>query len=176
MISDEKNACILDRLLLSPVSNNSTTANLRVMTFNTWQAGGNVDDGIRKIIKHIQANDPDVVALQEMEWWAINELRQALGWGWMACPNPIHAGTVIFTRKLISRFFQPMNHTQPLHVGCQVEITQYPYRKLINLWNIHLFWGYYGPYAACQKSLVDEYQLRLCEYAGQLQYEVAIDV
>ena len=37
---------------------------LRVMTFNIWVSGANVEKGMEKIAKHIQAVDPDIVAIQ----------------------------------------------------------------------------------------------------------------
>ena len=37
---------------------------LRIMTFNIWNSGANVEDGLYKIAKHIRIIDPDIVALQ----------------------------------------------------------------------------------------------------------------
>jgi hypothetical protein len=37
---------------------------LKVMTFNTWQSGKNVVNGLNKVIKHIKLIDPDIVGLQ----------------------------------------------------------------------------------------------------------------
>uniref|UniRef100_A0A0N5AFB5 Endo/exonuclease/phosphatase domain-containing protein n=1 Tax=Syphacia muris TaxID=451379 RepID=A0A0N5AFB5_9BILA len=34
------------------------------MTFNIWQSGNNVNNGLKKIIKHIEIVNPDIVALQ----------------------------------------------------------------------------------------------------------------
>jgi hypothetical protein len=37
---------------------------LKLMTFNTWLMGKQVDDGLSKIAKHIQIVDPDIVGIQ----------------------------------------------------------------------------------------------------------------
>uniref|UniRef100_A0A0M3I047 Endo/exonuclease/phosphatase domain-containing protein n=1 Tax=Ascaris lumbricoides TaxID=6252 RepID=A0A0M3I047_ASCLU len=36
-----------------------------VMTFNTWQSGKNVENGLFKVAKHISYVYPDIVALQK---------------------------------------------------------------------------------------------------------------
>jgi hypothetical protein len=40
------------------------TVQLRVMTFNIWQCGSNVDNGTRKIAAVIQSSGADIVGLQ----------------------------------------------------------------------------------------------------------------
>ncbi|PIO68943.1 hypothetical protein TELCIR_09255, partial [Teladorsagia circumcincta] len=40
---------------------------LRVMTFNIWNSGSHVENGLRKIAKHILLVDPDIVGLQEVQ-------------------------------------------------------------------------------------------------------------
>lgn len=40
------------------------SSNLVVMTFNIWESGNNVADGLNKIVSHIKAVNPDVAALQ----------------------------------------------------------------------------------------------------------------
>jgi hypothetical protein len=37
---------------------------IKLMTFNTWNLGRNVDNGPAKIAKHIQLVDPDIVGIQ----------------------------------------------------------------------------------------------------------------
>ena len=37
---------------------------LRVLTFNVWLSGTNVENGLQKIVKHIKFLQPDIVALQ----------------------------------------------------------------------------------------------------------------
>lgn len=37
---------------------------LRLMSLNTWNLGGNVDDGRTKIAKHIELVDADIVGIQ----------------------------------------------------------------------------------------------------------------
>lgn len=49
-----------------------------VMSFNTWNSGNNVDQGLLKIARHIEINNPDIVGLQEMYDDKIDELLQLL--------------------------------------------------------------------------------------------------
>lgn len=37
---------------------------LRIMTFNIWKSGTEVENGLYKVAKHIRIIDPDIVALQ----------------------------------------------------------------------------------------------------------------
>jgi hypothetical protein len=37
---------------------------LRLMTFNTWNLGRNVNEGPKKIAKHIEFVNPDIVGIQ----------------------------------------------------------------------------------------------------------------
>ena len=37
---------------------------LRVMTFNIWRSGTQVQNGLYKVAKHVRIVDPDIVALQ----------------------------------------------------------------------------------------------------------------
>lgn len=39
---------------------------LSVMSFNTWNSGNNVYDGLAKVARHINVFKPDVIGLQEM--------------------------------------------------------------------------------------------------------------
>lgn len=38
---------------------------LRILSFNAWVQGENVENGWEKIVHHIKEVDPDIVALQE---------------------------------------------------------------------------------------------------------------
>jgi hypothetical protein len=34
------------------------------MSFNTWETGRHVEDGLAKLIKHVKLVDPDIIGLQ----------------------------------------------------------------------------------------------------------------
>jgi hypothetical protein len=42
----------------------ASTLNVRVMSFNIWNCGTNVDDGPRKIVNAIENSQADIVGLQ----------------------------------------------------------------------------------------------------------------
>ncbi len=59
--------CINALILLSLIQYSTAdmeTPRLRVMTFNIWMSGAEVDDGMKKIAAHIKHVNPDIVALQ----------------------------------------------------------------------------------------------------------------
>lgn len=66
---------------------------LRVMSFNIWMSGSQVDDGLKKIAKHIRLVAPDIVALQEVDTPLIlRNLTESLGEGWSA-----HFGSGVYS-------------------------------------------------------------------------------
>jgi hypothetical protein len=52
---------LLIKIVISDVS-------IRVMTFNIWKNGSQVENGLAKIVKHIKFINPDIVAIQVRGW------------------------------------------------------------------------------------------------------------
>ncbi|TKR88773.1 hypothetical protein L596_012962 [Steinernema carpocapsae] len=134
---------------------------LRIMTFNIWLSGAQVTDGMMKIAKHILANNPDVVCLQEVESVdVIPDLIKLMGPEWTgAWKNQTYPDTGIMTRHTI------VNGTQyETSSSLGVKIVLRNTDKIIHVWCLHLEYRSYGPYAAFNKMVTDKSQI----FAGEL--------
>lgn len=56
-----------------------------IMTFNTWNSGRNVKNGLEKIAKIINEQNPDIVGLQEMYETQIDSVIKMLKFKWEKC-------------------------------------------------------------------------------------------
>ncbi|CAB3398934.1 unnamed protein product [Caenorhabditis bovis] len=128
---------------------------VRVMTFNVWNSGANVENGQQKIAKHILLVRPDIVALQEVYANVTRNLTMMLGPPWIAVenPDPEYPDTAILTRQLILP--NTVVHTD-YGVGAKILFRMGP---VIHFWNVHLDWRSYGPYAAFNKLVTSENQI-----------------
>lgn len=119
---------------------------IRVMTFNIWQSGKNVENGQQKIAKHILMVNPDVVALQETYPNATRNFTLMLGHPWVAVErNAEYPDTVILTRHVV---IPNTNLSTSGGVGVKIMLrTGY----MIHFWSLHLDYTSYGPYAANNK-------------------------
>nr|WGC84588.1 extracellular nuclease 1 [Bursaphelenchus xylophilus] len=115
-----------------------------IMTFNTWQSGANVDDGINKIAKHILQNDPDIVGVQEIgSREKIQEMADALSrssgrvWWYVHVENS--------DRGLLTK--HQINGDSIVRTGSAVgaQILFDDGRKA-TLYSLHLDYKSYGPY------------------------------
>ncbi|KAK0413328.1 hypothetical protein QR680_006739 [Steinernema hermaphroditum] len=134
---------------------------LRVMTFNIWLSGAQVTDGMKKIAKHIMINNPDVVALQEVETIeTVPELIKLIGAEWTgAWKNATYPDTAILTRHAI------INGSQvEIERGIGARIAMKNSDLTINFFALHLEYRSYGPYAAFNKLVTDRSQI----FAGEL--------
>ncbi|CAI4227447.1 unnamed protein product [Auanema sp. JU1783] len=117
------------------------------MTFNIWQSGANVENGLWKIAKHISIVDPDVVTLQEVSnITVISDLEYLLGRQWKGVvPNKEYPDVGILTKHSIHlHSFAYTNWT----MGLRISLTS---GHFINIWTAHLQYRAYGPYAAFNK-------------------------
>ncbi|KJH52189.1 hypothetical protein DICVIV_01654 [Dictyocaulus viviparus] len=111
------------------------------MTFNIWLSGASVNDGLRKIAKHIALVNPDIVALQEVENVdVVDNLTALLGHKW----------------KGIYHLYS----TTP-DVGI---LTKHEVLYFVNFWSVHLDYRSYGPYAANNKLVVSIDQIMAGEH------------
>uniref|UniRef100_A0A7E4VIV0 Endo/exonuclease/phosphatase domain-containing protein n=1 Tax=Panagrellus redivivus TaxID=6233 RepID=A0A7E4VIV0_PANRE len=127
------------------------TNHLRAMTFNLWLAGDNVVGGAYKIAKHIRIVDPDVVALQEVQYkTTLDELLDKLGPGYsgFAIHESPDSNIAIITKHLID--YSSMVHTVE-SIGFKITLSES--NKSIHFYSLHLDHKSYGPYAANFKNV-----------------------
>lgn len=115
---------------------------LKVMSWNLWYGGTQVDGGREKQLKFMLDSNVDIVGMQETYSTSARELAQALGWDYY------QAG---YDMGIISRY--PIVSRGPLPeesglAGITARIRLDESRDLV-IWNAHLGYTPYGPYDAC---------------------------
>lgn len=135
----------------------------RVMSFNTCHSGNCVKDGIGKIAKHIIFTNPDIVSLQEITDIKCDELLQLLGRNWQRCESTRpYLDTVIITKHAIQETYNWVDGFA--NEGCKILINRNRLQLPIIVWNVHLFYAFYGPYQLCYQKYPDRYQVRSIEH------------
>ncbi|KAH7700134.1 Protein F14F9.5, partial [Aphelenchoides avenae] len=126
---------------------------LRIMTMNIWNSGAHVKDGLHKVAKHIQLLDPDIVALQELDYGDVTKnLTQWLGPKWTSHVHSFQSypdtGVITKHKILVDEVGEVWSG-----VGVPVAINKGFVSVVINLWSMHLDYTSYGPYAANNKQV-----------------------
>ncbi|KAL3068762.1 hypothetical protein niasHS_017328 [Heterodera schachtii] len=123
------------------IQNVPSRINLRVLTMNTWQAGGKVENGLNKIVKHIRALHADIVFLQEMNAKAFDELMKKLGNQWSGQIHLDHKESkpaIVTKHKIVADTKFYTNWTFGLTIFHDSGMT-------LNVVNVHLNYRDYGP-------------------------------
>ncbi|KRX83742.1 Uncharacterized protein T02_8950 [Trichinella nativa] len=142
---------------------------ITVLTFNIWNSGMNVENGLMKIAKHILYTNPDIVALQEVMGNSVVEsLIRHLGPDWTAiAANSSYPDVGILTRHEFLTYSDWIGDGMPEktgHIWARIKVQKLNKQFIINFWNLHLDWHDYGPYAACNKLVTNKSQLDAGEY------------
>ncbi|KAH6609754.1 exonuclease iii [Trichoderma cornu-damae] len=112
---------------------------LRVMSFNMWFGGTNVDDYHNKQVRFLINTNVDIVGVQESWNGQATRLAQALGWYHWQSPNEV---------GIVSRY--PIAETFPEQAaGGSIRIELDGRKSQLMMWNVHLGYNPYGPYDFC---------------------------
>ncbi|RFU81932.1 exonuclease iii [Trichoderma arundinaceum] len=112
---------------------------IKVMSFNMWFGGTNVNDYHNKQVRFLINSNVDIVGLQESWNGQATRLAQALGWYYWQSPNEV---------GIISRY--PIVETFPEQAaGGSIRIELDGRRTQLMMWNVHLGYNPYGPYDFC---------------------------
>ncbi|MGW2701914.1 HAD-IA family hydrolase [Streptomyces sp. NPDC001340] len=114
---------------------------LRVMSWNLWLGGSEVDDHRAKQVKAVLESGADVVGLQETAGTAAQELAEALGWHHHRAGENLG---VISRYPITARFGDP---EVGFYGAAGVRIRVAPGRE-VDVWTAHLHYTPYGPYEA----------------------------
>ncbi|MFE1310259.1 HAD-IA family hydrolase [Streptomyces sp. NPDC058755] len=114
---------------------------LRVMSWNLWLGGSEVDDHRAKQVKAVLESGADVVGLQEIGGTAAQELAEALGWHHHRAGENLG---VISRYPITARFGDP---EVGFYGAAGVRIRVAPGRE-VDVWTAHLHYTPYGPYEA----------------------------
>ncbi|KHN93743.1 exonuclease III [Metarhizium album ARSEF 1941] len=158
----------------------SNTDKIKVLTFNLWDGGRNVNDYHRKQVKFLAELDADIVCLQECYFQDGLRLAKALGWN-------ARQGRDVAT---LSRY--PIVHAyRDLETGVMVRIAVEGDSGQVIVTNLHFNPYPYGPYEVCYTNSstayvrmreemsrrtqgIMEFQLRLRKYRFKLRETLKI--
>ncbi|PIO70430.1 hypothetical protein TELCIR_07714 [Teladorsagia circumcincta] len=128
---------------------------LRVMTFNIWNSGSHVENGLRKIAKHILLVDPDIVGLQEVQRPdVLPDLLRWMGKPWTGVAgDEFYPDIAILTKhEMIMQSFAKTNRSISVKVQLQSG-------HVVSFWSVHLDYKSFGPYAANNKLVTNVDQI-----------------
>ncbi|MGW1797754.1 HAD-IA family hydrolase [Streptomyces sp. NPDC001984] len=140
---------------------------LRVMSWNLWLGGSQVDDHRAKQLKIILESGADVVGLQETGGTAAQELAEALGWHHHRAGENLG---VISRHPVTARFGDP---DVGFYGAAGVRIEVAPGRA-VDVWTAHLDYTPYGPYEAAfdglgEADLIAHEEVRLAQMRDTLR-------
>ncbi|UNI23434.1 hypothetical protein JDV02_009252 [Purpureocillium takamizusanense] len=128
---------------------------LRVLSFNLWFGGTQVNDYHNKQVRFLSETDVDLVGLQESTGGHAIRLAQALGWDyWQG--NDVG----IISRYPIAEVYTPTSNAGAVRV-------QLGRDKDIIIWNAHLGYTPYGPYDFCFDKMEKEIVLNREAQSGR---------
>ena len=113
---------------------------LKVMSFNTWHGGTQVNSGMVKQLKFLLDQNVDAVGLQETQGVNARDLANALGWSYVQSTGSMG----VISRYPITAQYGPTY----AGIGARIQLDA-TYPKSIVLWSAHLSYTPYGPYDAC---------------------------
>ncbi|AGS68332.1 HAD-IA family hydrolase [Streptomyces collinus] len=119
---------------------------LRVMSWNLWLGGSQVDDHRAKQVAAVLAAGADVVGLQETGGTAAQELAEALGWHHHRAGENLG---ILSRHPVTARFGDP---DVGFYGAAGVRIAVAPGHE-VDVWTAHLHYTPYGPYEAAFDGL-----------------------
>lgn len=116
-------------------------AAINLMTYNTWHTWSSVNNGFQKGIESIVRSNVDVIGLQESSTAQAQQIAQVLGWH--------YATNAQGSTQIVSRY--PITESSQTGVAAKarIRLSSNPLKEII-IYNVHLDYQYYGPYAAQQ--------------------------
>lgn len=115
---------------------------LKVMTFNLWHGGSQVDNYRDKQVRFLLDSGVDVVALQEQQTSSARELADRLGWHYYDGGS---SDLGVISRYPIVSGDRP-NGLPAINVRVELDPQT---GQQVSLWNVHLGYSPYGPYDMC---------------------------
>lgn len=129
---------------------------LKVLSFNLWYGGTNVDDGREKQLRILLDNNVDAVGLQEHMGTSAQDLAAALGWYY----HPGDSRVAIISRYPITErqvVDSPIpccvpggeDFSENVGISARIQVDDRGAGKYVELWDTHHPAELYGPYAMC---------------------------
>lgn len=122
-------------------------ARVTVMSYNVWKGWSQVEDGFSKGIESIKASGADVIGLQEASPELAGKIAAELGW--------FREDKSTGSAQIVSRY--PILESVAIDRlgGALIRISENPERRIF-LFNCHLDYQFYGPYAALKSGATAE--------------------
>lgn len=114
-----------------------------LMSYNVWKSWSQVDEGFRKGIESIKASGADVIGLQEASPEFADKIAAELGW--------FRSVKGEGSTQLISRFPIAESMASDRLVGARIRIPGESAAEIV-VFNCHLDYRFYGPYAAMKSG------------------------
>ncbi|PUA26994.1 MAG: hypothetical protein B0W54_19350 [Cellvibrio sp. 79] len=112
---------------------------IQVMTYNTWHTWNSVNNGFQKGIESIVRANVDVIGLQESSTAQAQQIAQTLGW--------YYANNAKGSTQIVSRYPIMESSQTGVAAKARIRLSSNPLKEII-IYNVHLDYQYYGPYAA----------------------------
>ncbi len=125
--------------LLLAVCATAEEVRFTLMSYNVWKSWTQVDGGFRKGLDSIKASGADVVGLQEASPDLAGKIADGLGW--------FRAEKADGSPQIVSRFPILESMATDRLIGARVRVSENPRREAV-IFNCHLDYRFYGPYAA----------------------------
>jgi hypothetical protein len=122
-----------------PILATGTQPQITAASWNLWDNGGNVKDGLAKELAAITAGGLDVVGLQETDGTGAEQLADALGWNYYQSSGDLG----IISPYAITNVTAPTTTTPAAGVTLNVD------GENVRVWDAHLDDSNYGPTLAC---------------------------
>lgn len=112
---------------------------IQLMTYNTWHTWNSVNNGFQKGIESIVRANIDVIGLQESSTAQAQQIAQTLGW--------YYANNAQGSTQIVSRYPIVESSQTGVAAKARIRLSSNPLKEII-IYNVHLDYQYYGPYAA----------------------------
>lgn len=112
---------------------------IQLMTYNTWHTWNSVNNGFQKGIESIVRANIDVIGLQESSAAQAQQIAQTLGW--------YYANNAQGSTQIVSRYPIVESSQTGVAAKARIRLSSNPLKEII-IYNVHLDYQYYGPYAA----------------------------
>ena len=116
-------------------------SSLKVMTFNMWYGGTQVNDYHNKQVKFILDQNIDLIGLQETQGYHANRLAKALGWYAVQTDDS----------AIISKY--PLEQITATDASAAARVKIDGDNQQVIFWNAHLGYTPYGPYDFCFSNM-----------------------
>lgn len=112
---------------------------INMMTYNTWHTWGSVNNGFQKGIESIVRSNADVIGLQESSTAQAQQIAQTLGWHYSTNAQG--------STQIVSRYPIVESSQTGKAAKARIRLSSNPLKEIV-LYNVHIDYQYYGPYAA----------------------------